>query len=81
MPDELVRPYKTYTEYLAHPRYKAVRQQAIERSRGTCERCHSAVATEVHHLRYPKWGTFETDASGLLAVCHRCHCEVEGKEN
>lgn len=74
-------PYGSYQEYLSHPQYRAIRQQAIDRSGGICERCHSRPVTEVHHLSYPKWGTFEKDASGLLAICHQCHCELEGKEN
>ena len=36
--------------------------------------------TEVHHVRYPPWGTFDT-VDNLLAVCHECHCEAHGKED
>lgn len=45
-----------------------------------CQRCYQAKATEVHHLRYPKWGTFDT-VDNLLPVCHQCHCEIHGKES
>lgn len=30
--------YTTYAEYLAHPQYKAMRQLAVDRAMGTCER-------------------------------------------
>lgn len=73
--------YNSYQEYLAHPLYRMVRQRAIDRSQGICERCKSRPVTEVHHLEYPPWGTFEKDASKLQAVCHECHCELEGKED
>lgn len=72
-------PYSTYWEYLRHPQFKAVRQLAIERSGGICERCGMRTVTEVHHVTYPAWGTFEDNADGLLAVCHQCHCEIHGK--
>lgn len=29
---------------------------------------------------YPPWGTFDTEEN-LLAVCHRCHCDIHGKDN
>lgn len=74
-------PYRTYEEYLRHPQYLAVRSQAIQRAGGVCERCKERAVTEVHHVRYPPWGTFEKDASGLLAICHACHCELHDKEN
>ena len=35
--------------------------------------------TDIHHVKYPPWGTFEKDASDLLAICHECHCEIHGK--
>ena len=73
--------YKTYQEYLQHPKYRAIRQQAIDRSGGMCELCETREVTEVHHIKYPKWGTFEKDASKLLALCHRCHCLIHGKED
>ena len=53
------------------------RNQAIERSGGLCERCHKNPVTEPHHLRYGQ----DITASDIIAVCHECHCELEGKEN
>jgi hypothetical protein len=69
--------YHNYAEYLRHPRFRAVRAIAFKRANGRCERC-GAIATEVHHLRYPPWGEFDVPAN-LLVVCHKCHCQIEGK--
>lgn len=74
------QPYSTYQEYLQHPRYRKVRAIAIQRSNGFCERCGKRPYTEVHHLKYPKWGTFDVPEN-LQVVCHECHCEIHGKEN
>lgn len=71
--------YRSYAEYLRHPTYRAVRQIAWNRSAGRCEWCN-APATEVHHLRYPKWGTFDVPEN-LVALCHACHCKAHNKEN
>lgn len=73
------KPYQSYSEYLRHPKFLEVRRRVFERAGGKCERCHSRPPTEPHHLRYPKWGTFDTD-DNLLAVCHECHCKLHGKE-
>jgi hypothetical protein len=70
--------YRTYVEYLQHPRFRAVRAEAMERAKWRCQRC-GARATEVHHLRYPTWGEFDV-VENLLPVCHQCHCQIEGKE-
>jgi hypothetical protein len=69
-------PYRTYAEYLRHPRFLAVRRLVFERAAGKCERC----ADEPHHLRYQPWGAFDIPTN-LLAVCHRCHCDIHGKAN
>lgn len=71
--------YRNYAEYLRHPRYRAVRAEALARTNGRCAVC-GAVATEVHHLRYPPWGTFDAPEN-LLPVCHPCHCQIEGKDS
>ncbi len=73
-------PYATYQDYLRHPRFLAIRQLVMERAGGVCERCGVRPAREPHHLRYPKWGTFDVP-DNLIAVCHECHCRFHGKEN
>lgn len=70
--------YDGYEEYLRHPVFRAARACAMRRARGRCERCGQVPPTEVHHVRYPLWGAFDT-ADNLQAVCHGCHCEIENK--
>jgi len=70
--------YSTYREYLAHPRFRAIRNQVMRSAAGKCARCDNW-ATEVHHLRYPTWGEFDVPEN-LVALCHRCHCVIHGKE-
>jgi len=73
-------PYANYDEYLRHPTFRAIRSQAIAQANGVCQRCYKRPVTEVHHLKYPKWGTFDVPEN-LLPVCHQCHCELHDKEN
>lgn len=72
-------PYRTYREYLRHPRFRAIRRRVFARAGGWCERCKTRWPTEPHHLRYPPWGEFDVPEN-MIAVCHRCHCEIHGKE-
>jgi len=71
-------PYRSYAEYLRHPRFLAVRAQVFERAAGRCERCGERPPADPHHLRYPPWGAFDVP-SNLIAICHECHCEIHGK--
>lgn len=72
--------YRTYAEYLQHPRFLGVRAEVFERAGGSCERCRQRPPTDPHHLRYPPWGAFDVPEN-LIAVCHQCHCEIHGKDN
>lgn len=74
------QPYRSYSEYLRHPAFLAVRAQVMSRAGGRCERCGDAARLEPHHLRYPKWGSFD-EPQNLIAVCHPCHCGLHGKES
>jgi len=69
--------YRTYAEYREHPVYLAARAAAMRAAEYRCLECGEP-ATEVHHLRYPPWGTFDLP-SNLRPVCHDCHCRIEGK--
>ncbi len=70
--------YRSYREYLQHPTFRRVRAEAMRRAQYRCVHC-GARATEVHHLRYPAWGTFDVPEN-LEPVCHACHCRLHGKE-
>jgi len=72
--------YQSYDEYLKHPIYQEQLRRIKDRANGTCEVCHAKPVTEVHHYKYPEWGTFELDDKYLVAVCHDCHCKLEGKD-
>lgn len=72
--------YKTYKEYLRHPEFLRVRALAMEKAKRVCQDCKLAFASEVHHLKYPKWGTFD-NVENLIPICHLCHCKRHGKES
>lgn len=71
--------YSTYEEYLAHPKFRAIRKQAMESVNYICQQCQQARATQVHHLRYPPWGEFD-EPENLMPICCPCHCKIHGKE-
>lgn len=71
--------YRNYSEYLNHPKFKSIRREAMVKAKYVCQRCKKARATQVHHLRYPPWGTFDV-VENLLPVCYQCHCSIHGKE-
>ena len=72
--------YQSYPAYRGQPLYRIARSVVLKRANGMCEKCEVAPATEVHHLRYPAWGTFDTP-SNLVAICHPCHCKEHGKDD
>lgn len=78
LPFDPESPYRTYREYLKHPKFLAVRAVVFKRAGGICERCGIQPPTEPHHLRYPPWGTFDVPEN-MIAVCHPCHCDIHGK--
>lgn len=60
-----------YLEYLASPEWKEQRSFALGRTSGFCQFC-GAIATQVHHVQYPKRFGKEHPHS-LIPVCERCH--------
>lgn len=76
--------YRTYAEYLATPQFTESCRLVRIRSRGRCEnevlehdglqRCQN-LASDVHHVRYCKWGQFDPPEN-LLHVCRKCHEEL-----
>lgn len=81
--------YRNYPEYLQHPIFQLIRRERFAFARKNtghrygktlCEVCKKEVATESHHLIYAPWGYFDV-LNNIIAVCHRCHCKLENKEN
>ena len=72
-------PYRSYNEYLRHPLFLRVKRVVIARAHGLCEYhgCGKPY-TEVHHLVYPPWGTFDVPEN-MIAICHACHSRIHGK--
>ena len=67
--------YHTYSEYLATPQFRAVRERVMEEARWTCQRCGVRAATQVHHLQYPEWGDVDVPEN-LIAICEWCHYDI-----
>lgn len=65
-----------YREYLRSPAWRAKKRQKLEEVNYTCERCGvKGRKLDIHHLHYDTLG-FEK-MSDLLAVCRKCHLELE----
>lgn len=60
-----------YRLYLESSDWKEQRDLALERTAGFCQYC-GEIATQVHHVRYPKRFGHEHPHS-LIPVCERCH--------
>lgn len=51
----------------------SLKEIAIERSNGICEKCGTEKVSECHHLSYYP--------EKVIAICHKCHCVLHGVEN
>lgn len=60
-----------YRDHLQSPEWREIREISKDRTHGLCAHC-GAVATEVHHVKYPK--RFAEDSiTNTVPVCDRCH--------
>lgn len=69
--------FAEHNEYLKTEEWRAKRAAVMERSKGLCEGCRCAYATQVHHLTYIHWKNellWE-----LVAVCDDCHDRAHGE--
>jgi len=68
--------YRSYTEYLSHPRFRQSCEAVKARSRGKCESpgC-GRDAMDFHHVRYCPWGEFDPPGN-LVHLCRNCHEEA-----
>lgn len=60
----------SYDAYLQSAHWRAIREWALERSDGRCERCGSR-AEDVHHRSYERVGCELPE--DLEALCRSCH--------
>lgn len=65
-----------YESHLRSPKWALIRRGVMERSRGICEGCGFAQATQVHHLTYDRLG--DEMLFDLVAICSPCHRKVHG---
>lgn len=64
-------PKVDYGTYMASREWRLKRKEVIAKTAGWCSRCHSAKATQVHHLTYERLGSEEPE--DLRALCRSCH--------
>lgn len=69
----------SYGSLVLHPKWKAKRQQILERDNYQCVFCGSTEDLQVHHRQYHldsqgrKYVPWNYDDKYLLTVCSRCH--------
>ena len=72
-----------YVKLIQSTRWRKLRNQYLQ-DHPTCERCHSHLASEVHHIvpltkfksDPAKMETMAFDEENLQALCHDCHIAV-----
>lgn len=61
-----------YAAYMTSDQWVSVREAALLRAQGECQRCHAWNCTlEVHHLTYDRLG--HEASEDLQVLCHKCH--------
>ena len=67
-----------YREFLASPRWRQIRDLAINRDHGRCVSCGCCSGIQVHHKVYRKgsWGNVQLE--DLVSLCAKCHAKEHG---
>lgn len=65
-----------YQDYMHSAEWQEKRNRIIS-ERKVCETCNTDQQLQVHHKTY-KHFTNEND-SELMLLCHKCHCEIHGR--
>lgn len=68
-----------YQQYLASEQWARLREEAVGRASGQCERCGIAASLEVHHWRYPD-DLKDDSAENLVVFCAWCHRAVHANK-
>lgn len=73
---------KIYKRYLRCKHWQQVRQQALTRAEGHCEKCGyepwKPGTLQVHHKTYANVGCESME--DVIVLCPRCHMEIHGIE-
>lgn len=64
--------YVSYAEWIASPRFKEIRKEAIARAGGRCQVCNNSMGLEAHHRSYESLGTPE-EIDDVTILCDECH--------
>lgn len=68
---------KTYDSYLQSDVWKEIRNQAIPRAKGKCEKCGAVISDpDVHHKSYMHIGGKEKPED-LQVLCYPCHRKAD----
>lgn len=70
----------SYRAYLKSDLWKAIRASKLQSVDERCELCSNR-ATVVHHTNYSFKTLRGRYLSGLIALCHECHCRCEFDES
>lgn len=68
-----------YHTYMASREWRLKRKEVMAQTDGWCERCHSAKATQVHHLTYENLG--HESLNELQGLCRSCHAFISADSN
>jgi hypothetical protein len=75
---EIPPDFKGYDDYIVSDWWRSLRAHTLDYLGHACEFC-GARATQVHHVRYPKPGSWGRESiKSLCAVCSKCHDVAHG---
>ena len=63
-----------YSNYIQSEKWKAIRDEVLQRDQNLCQECKSTPAVEVHHKTYDN--LFNEKLEDLISVCKDCHIEI-----
>ena len=69
---------EAYADYMQSAQWRAKRLATLDRDSNWCQGCRNALATEVHHLTYERFGN--EMIFDLTSVCYECHMKIHPKK-
>jgi hypothetical protein len=67
-----------YTDYIASPEWRAVKDRILVERREACERCDSLFALSFHHKTYAR--LFAEDPRDVEILCKDCHYKAHQED-